>query len=345
MLFLAALLAGGPFLLDPRADDPAARARRADAALAAPLVLIVDKPAPSPTGDARDYVSYARYWWPDPKSRDGLPFVRHDGHANLAQVRLGDEGRLGTMQDAVRDLALGWAATRRREYADRAAVWLKAWFVAPATRMSPNLEYAQVQLGRHHDHGNPTGILDARKFAETVDALRLLRDSGAIAPPDQAAIDGWFRTYLEWMLHSENGRAEHAARNNHGSWFLAQAAAIALYVGDEAAARGLCEEDRARIGWQIRPDGSQPEELSREDGLTYSAFNLQAQFELARLAQGVGVDLAHFRAPGGGSLQAALDFLRPYDQAPERWPGKQLNRPKRGFLRAVLADAARAGVK
>ena len=345
MLLLAALLAGGPLLLDPGAPGAAARVRRADAALAAPLSAIVDRPEPSPTGDPHDYVSYARYWWPDPNSRTGLPYVRHDGHANLAQVRKGDEERLGTMQDAVRDLALGWAATHRRAYADRAATWLRAWFVAPATRMNPNLEYAQVQLGHRKNHGNPTGILDARKFAETVDALRLLRDSGALAPADLAAIDAWFRAYLDWMLHSENGRGEYEARNNHGSWFLAQAAAIALYLGDEGDARALCAEDRARIGWQIRPDGSQPEELAREDGLTYSAFNLEAQFELALMAQGLGIDLARYVAPEGGSLQAATDFLRPYNGAPERWPGKQLNRPKRGFLDEVLAAAARAGLK
>src|ERR1700722_276598 len=70
----------------------------ANAAFAAPIATIVDKPQPSPTGDAHDYVSYARYYWPNPDTPSHLPFVRRDGRSNNEQVERGDEPRLMGME-------------------------------------------------------------------------------------------------------------------------------------------------------------------------------------------------------------------------------------------------------
>src|SRR5262249_147611 len=40
---------------------------------------VMDKKEVAPSGDKHDYLSYARYWWPNPKSPDGLPYIRRDG--------------------------------------------------------------------------------------------------------------------------------------------------------------------------------------------------------------------------------------------------------------------------
>ena len=53
--------------------------RRADRELTAgPYSVTFNEPLP-PNGDARDYMSQAPYWWPNPKRAGGLPFVRRDG--------------------------------------------------------------------------------------------------------------------------------------------------------------------------------------------------------------------------------------------------------------------------
>ena len=41
-----------------------------------------------------------------------------------------------------------WKLTGDRQYSDHAAKHLRAWFVDPATRMNPNLQYAQAIHGR-----------------------------------------------------------------------------------------------------------------------------------------------------------------------------------------------------
>ncbi len=310
-------------------------------ALASPIKTIVDKPKPSPTGNQHDYVSFARYWWPDPTKPDGLPWIQKDGVHNEAQVKLGDEPRLMEMDETVFALARAWTKTGDARYAARAGEWLRAWFVTPATRMTPNLEFSQIQMGRNHNHGNGTGVLDGRGFAQVVDALNLLRGSPALSAADDQAVHAWFSAYSTWLEASANAGKEHKAVNNHGSWFLAQAIPIARYVGDEALARQLCEGDKARIDDQIKPDGRQPYELKRQDGLGYSAFNVQAQFQVATHAEELGIDLWHYEAPGGGSLKKAYDYILPYNSNPKSWPGNELNAKKGGFLTGEIETAAR----
>jgi hypothetical protein len=326
-----------PYQLDQAALTKLAA--KAPAALTARIGTVVDKPQASPSGDAHDYVSFARYYWPDPTKPDGLPYISRDGHHNEAQVARGDEGRLWALAENVEALAAAWRLNHDEASARRAGEWLRAWFIAPATRMNPNLEFAQVRLGHSKNHGSQSGVLDARCFSGLIDALLLLRGSPAFAPGDEAAIQAWFRAYLDWLTTAKNAHDEQAAKNNHGSWFLAQVVPIARYSGRDDLARELCEGDKARIASQIQPDGSQPEEMRRVDGLGYSAFNLDAQFQVARLAAGLGLDLWNYASPAGGSLRRALEYLRPYNPRPETWPGHQNAKLAPGFLDSLLAQA------
>jgi hypothetical protein len=205
--------------------------------------------------------------------------------------------------------------------------------------MKPSLQYSQIRLGHDHNKGTSGGILDGRGLAETVDAISLLNGSPALSAQEDTAIRAWFSQYLNWLLNDPQALGEHRAPNNHGSWFLAQTITVARFSGNEAAARKLCEEDFARIGNQIQPDGSQPNELGREDALGYSLFNLQAQMIIVRLAKGLGIDLWHFQSPKGGSLAKAIAYLKPFNQAPQNWPGKQNAKLSPGFLDGVLAQA------
>jgi hypothetical protein len=346
LLLLAPLALAGPMLAQEALDlstvpSPATIAAEVPKTLGRRIVTIIEKPGPSPVGDPHEYVSYGRYWWPDPGKPGGLPFVQRDGHSNEAQVRQGDAERLDHMAEAVTVLSLGWSELRREDCALRAGDWLRAWFVTPATRMRPDLDYAQVHLGHAQNRGNAAGVLDGRVLSSVVEDLERLQGSPALTPDDSAAVHAWFQSYLHWLQTSSSGRGEHAASNNHGSWYLFQAVAIARYLGEDDLARQLCEEDRARIANQIKPDGSQPLELLRADGLWYSFFNLQAQYKIVRLAAPLGIDLAHYEAPGGGSLAKAVAYLRPYNGDPGKWPGRELRQLPPGFLDEVLAESAR----
>ncbi len=126
--------------------------------------------------------------------------------------------------------------------------------------------------------------MDGINLLVLLESLRLLENSAALSPDDVCQVKAWFARYVTWLETSDNGLAEHSARNNHGTWYLAQVSSILLYLGRAEDAARYCAEDFARIDWQFDADGRQPIELQRADGLSYSQFNLHAQFHLADIA-------------------------------------------------------------
>lgn len=335
------LLAGR---MTPAADTPALERLRADAdkALAAAPHSVMEKTRVPPSGDKHDYLSLAPYSWPDPAKPDGLPWITRDGEVNPLSREGSDIGALRTMAADMETLALAYHLTGHGPYAAKAAAIVKAWFLDPATRMNPNLEYAQGIPGRTPGRG--TGIIDTVALIKVVQAVGWLDGSRDWTPELRAGLTQWFRAYLDWMLKSRNGVDESRAANNHGSWYLAQTAVYAVFVGDAAQARRSVELGRARIAAQIEPDGRQPLELRRTKSYSYSLFNIEALLTLAECGASIGVDLFSYRTADGRSLRGALDAVAPYMRADAKWPGpqiKEIQRPDEA-LASLLRRAANA---
>jgi hypothetical protein len=209
--------------------------------------------------------------------------------------------------------------------------------------MNPNLNFAQAIPGKTAGRG--TGIIDTVGLIGLVDAIGLLRGSSSWSDEDQRGMVAWFEAYLNWLLTSRNGKDEAAAANNHGTWYDAQVACYALFVGRDDLAKRTIEAARTRrIDPQIKPDGSMPLELARTNSLSYSAYNLTAFFNLARLGEHAGVDLWNYRSKDGGGLRKALDFVAPYVDRDKPWPHPQISAEKRrnNELPTLLRRAALA---
>jgi hypothetical protein len=313
------LIGGG----DERLTDAIRRLRaKADRAMETPVLTVTDKPQVPPSGDRHDYLSIAPYWWPDPEKPDGRPYVRKDGRTNPERDRY-DAPKLGRLGSAVPALALAYAFTGHDPYAGHADRLLKAWFLDQATRMNPNLEFAQFVPGRND--GRAAGLIETRGPMHVVDAVGLLEGSRAWKPEDTEGMRAWFRDYLRWLTTSDIGRAEDRARNNHGSWYDAQVVTYALFVGNDQTAKEVLEAARERrVAAQVEPDGRQPLELSRTKSFGYSVFNLDALTSLADLGERAGVDLWRYRTEDGRSVQKALDWLVPYGTGAKPWPYEQI---------------------
>jgi len=302
---------------------------------------VVDKTVMPPSGDKHDYTSLGGYWWPNPKTANGLPYVRRDGELNPeTRTEATDSRRQARMVSAVETLSLAYFFTGEEKYAERAALLLRTWFLAPATRMNPHLEYGQAIPGRTKGRG--IGIIDTAAFVRVPDAVMLLAGSPAWTKRDQDGLEKWFRAYLNWLRESKHGRDEARAPNNHGTWYDAQVAAFALFVGDNDTATRVFKGAKGRIAAQVRPDGSQPAELRRTRSFDYSVYNLQAFCRLARLAEHVDVDLWRFESEKGGGIRKAIDFLAPYAELGKKWPYKQITATRRERLLPLLMQAYRA---
>ena len=298
----------------------------ADKALAEAPPSVTNKEKLPPSGDKHDYMSIAPYFWPNPETKDGLPYVRHDGKVNpeSRDPKANDSPAIKVMGDNVETLALAYYFTGNETYAQGAAKVARVWFLDPTTRMNPHLKYAQAIMGVND--GRETGILEALHVSVAADALGLLAESNAWPKEDQKALKEWLRTYHDWLLKSDPGKDEHNAKNNHGTFFDVQAVRIALVLGrDDSAKRMLEEAKLRRIAVQIEPDGKQPLELDRTTSFSYSRFNLFALTELATLGEHAGVDLWNFTTEDGRSIRKAIDFMLPYaDVPPKPWPLPQI---------------------
>jgi Alginate lyase len=310
---------------DPQLAPAVARLRDdAEHALHAGPFSVVNKQAVPKSGDKHDYMSLGPYWWPNPETPDGLPYVRHDGRRYPGIRELPNRTDLGQMTGAVETLSLAYYFTGDERFADRAALLIRAWFLDPKTRMNPNLNYGQAIRGVNDGRG--VGIIETRSFANVLDSVGLLADSSAWTEADQRGLVAWFDQYFNWLLESDLGRDERAAKNNHGTYFDIQAASFAYFVGKtDLATEVLRDVGPRRIAVQIEPDGRQPLELERTNAWSYSIGNLTGLVTLARMADNFDVDLWNYHTADGRSLAKAIDFLLPFGTGQRDWEYQQIS--------------------
>ncbi|MFI7006473.1 alginate lyase family protein [Streptomyces sp. NPDC050145] len=303
---------------------------------------VVDKPKPAPGGDVHDYLSQAPYWWPSTQPTAGnpwgCPYVQKDGQRNPEVDTGTDRQDVEKVFDSTYDLALAWYYTGKKEYAVKAGQVLRTWFLAPDTKMNPNLDHAQFIPCKYD--GRAIGIIDfSQSYTSVVDAVALLAgDAPGWSPADRAGMNQWNKDFLHWLVNSDFGKQEGAAENNHGTFYDMQVAALAYATGDLRLARRTVLDARARrIDAQIAADGSQPQELGRTRSWHYSTFDLVAYTRLADIGRHVGVDLWGYQGPDGQSLFKAVNYLLPAATGAAPWPHPELE-----FLRFAASDVVQA---
>lgn len=278
-----------------------------------------------PSGDPHDYESQGPYWWPDPNTKDGLPYIRRDGEKNPEIEKLTDHRYLHDMSEAVKTLSFAYYLTGEEMYANKAALFLRTWFITPESRMNPHLKYGQRIPGR--TEGRDIGIIETRIMGDLTDAVGLLEGSRNWSRSDQKGMESWMAAYLDWLLNSEHGMGEAKQHNNHGTWYDVQVASLALFTGRKDVAKQVIERVRdERLPGHIEPDGRQPHELARTRSWSYSVMNLQSFFTLAALAEKTGIDLWSYTSPDGRSITKALDYLINYahPENPKQWEYQQI---------------------
>lgn len=294
----------------------------ADEALEAPIRYVTEKDFYPPSGDKRDYISIGVYWWPNPETEDGLPYVVKDGVRNPERLEY-DAPRFRETQRRIRTLSLVYTLSGREAYAARATELLHHWFLHPEHGMNPNFRFGQSIPGRVEGRG--IGILESRDFAFMQDIAAALKDSPHFTPPTQEGLKSWFADYLDWIWNHRFGGDERIHPNNHGSAYDPIVAGLALYTGDEdLARRTFLEARRLRIDAHFKQDGRQPQELWRTLSFAYSRANLANIFQTAVMAQKLGIDLFDYRGPDGQNLKTALEFLIPFALGDAEWPYEQI---------------------
>ena len=210
--------------------------QKADQALEHKPWSVTDKKLLPASGNKHDYYSFGPYWWPNPDTKDHLPWIRKDGQINpSSKTDDTDSKRLVQFSDDVRALSLAAFYSADARYAQKAEIMLDTWFLNKQTRMNPDLSYAQAIPGIVNGRG--IGIIDTRVLIDVADSIILLQHAGFLSDKEVQGYKSWYSDYATWLLSSANGQEEGNWYNNHGAWYDAQVTAFSLFSGDVKQAR------------------------------------------------------------------------------------------------------------
>jgi len=315
----------------------------AEAWLASPPPSVTHKqPTPhSPTTDRNDFVSAASYFWPNPDTDDGLPYVHRDGQVS-PDVALYDRLRWDAAAASIVQLTRAAYLTEAMRFADGAAERLRVWFLDADTRMNPHIRHGAMIAGR--TPGRATGIIHiALYLPEVLEHATFLAefapDSWSAA--DQAALLAWCDALLNWLETHPFGAQEERMRNNHGTYYDRLIVSLAMHLDRPQRAAAQLAITRDRIGRQITPSGTMPHELRRTCSFGYALMNTRAFVELAIMAQTLDVELWGYTADNGSSIPAAVDGLYQFAASADPWPHQQIEPIDWRMLWSVFSRANR----
>ncbi|THH06681.1 hypothetical protein EW146_g9539 [Bondarzewia mesenterica] len=263
------------------------------------------------------------------------PYYQRDGLFNPDVRLVNNTGDFSAMADAVLYNAMAWALNGTDSYAANAVSFIKAWFLDDATKMNPNLNYAQMNRGPSGQKGAHTGVLcvplsilflhrpvrtlislpfveDLKCFVKIVNGVLILENenSQAWTSDIKTQMTNWTTEYIQWLETDSLALAEATAPNNHGTFYFNQLAALKILVGDVGGARNVTQTyfDTLFMN-QIDANGEQPLEAIRTRPYHYRSYNLAAMITNARIAAYAGSTTAwNYTTTKGGTILAALDF-------------------------------------
>jgi hypothetical protein len=295
---------------------------QADAIAQSPPLSVTQNKSVSVSGNSRDYFSVGPYWWPNPNTKNGLPWVNRDGQVNRSVRGANTDSKLfDSLASRLNTLALAYymadnKSAERKRYAKAAEQQLNVWFLDATLGMSPHLNYAQAVPGKANGRG--IGIIEVRKMPGILDAIAIMKND--LSAETQEGLDIWLSVFLGWLIESKNGQDEAAMHNNHGSFYDVIVVSLALHLDMDDLAKAILKGSDARAIKQIDSSGAQPHELKRTKPFHYSIFNLYAFASLSKMAR---LTDTPFSEQGINRLTKAHDYLFENLETSSIWPGPQ----------------------
>lgn len=203
------------------------------------------------------------------------------------------------LANAALHLAVAYGIEQDRKYSDKAAEILR--------------KYAEAYPGPHTDHVTGGILLQSLNEAMWViplaQAYDLIYDSGSLTATDKEKIEGkLFRPAAEGIRASGLG-------GNWGSWHLSAVGVVGLAIRDAGMVDYALKAFQAQISNDLGADGLWPESVH-----CYHFFPLQAFVFFAEASERAGIDLYHWKAQSGKSLEAMftapLEYMYPNLQLP-----------------------------
>ncbi|HEY1994537.1 MAG TPA: alginate lyase family protein [Edaphobacter sp.] len=276
-------------------------------------------PCPRSPGTPHDYYSEAEDYFPDPANPTG-PYIHKDNATNPDAFTAHRDALLN-FSICVPALTAAFVLTSEARYAQQALTHLRAWFLDPATRMTPSVLYGQTippaKTGRFE------GVVEAVHLAEVVQCLPFLTNSEALMESDYTALKKWFAAYFDWLNGARLAGLARDNKSHHGTSWLLQAAAIAhlSQVADDAPLTALRHQFKSStIRAQILADGTFPHELTTPNPYRNTLFNLDMFAAICMLLSTRFESVWDYELQDGPGMRTVIARLFPYVANRGTWP-------------------------
>jgi hypothetical protein len=275
-------------------------------------------PCPRSPGTPHDFYSEADDYWPDPADPKA-PYIQRVGSANPDAFTAHRDALLN-FGLTVPALTAAFVLTHDERYAQQAATQLGAWFVDPATSMTPNILYGQTILPAKT--GRPEGVVEAVFLAEIAQCLQFLAFSDSLSQKTSDGITAWFTSYLDWLNTSRLAGLARDLKNHHASSWLLQAAACArLNTKDDRPLTELRQRFKtSTIRAQITADGNFPHELTTPWPFRNSLFNLDLLTAACDLLSTRFETVWTYDLQDGPGMRSVVARMYPFIQNRGTWP-------------------------
>lgn len=264
--------------------------------------------------DRNDYVSLARYLWPD---STGAYTNERSGITN-PEIYDYDRPKLARISTAIFYLSLAYFYTEKPEYARKSVELINNWFLNEETKMNPNLNYAQIALGVE-DRDNSQGIIDTIDFIKVIDSISLIYDSDYWTKDKHIELKTWFYSFSKWIdsKYNSNSFCDENWCNNVSTWLDAQKTIYFLFTEqeDRLNARSSIQPISEKIFLQFTPQGRQPFEDRFRSQQHYYYYNLSGHMTIALIRKQrpeTDRDWQSLNSPDFGGLKPSLDVIANY---------------------------------
>ncbi len=287
-----------------------------------PELNVLNKKETAVSGDKRDYLSLSPYWWPNPNTADGLPFIRDDGNTNpIVRGENTDKQAMEWLTARALDLTLAYYFSGDKKYGEKAADMIRVWFLDEEKSMNPNMEYGQGVLGVAPGRAN--ALIESKNLLKIIDSALILQQDGLLTQEEMAGLRNWFDQLLDWMYTSDVALAENNTYNNHGVWYNAQILGFCLFVGRMDDAQEEIKRALMRERSHFQPDGHQPEEWVRTRAYHYHSFALWAWAAILRYAELAGTPMQYINillpTTRSRNIRDGVRFMFPFILGEKQW--------------------------
>lgn len=248
-----------------------------------PDLIITDKPSKF-VRDTHNYVSLATYFWPNPDTEGGLPWIEKDGQRN-PECDNYDLPKLQKLAESLRHLVMSYALDPQDEKYDTFTNLVYNWFINQDTRMYPNFRYCQIGPGTNSNEG--INSFESYFLLEVFEAIAYMNSLKPLPVLFLPSLKRWVADLVEFLETSPQGKFENNIANNHSIMYDTGLIFFKLWA-DRKLDTDTVSRLYKRIDTQIASNGSQPEELKRNQGFKYSVYNLDHMVDAIKIIEAAG---------------------------------------------------------